>query len=659
MQNDLIGKQLGDYKIVSILGKGGMAQVYKGYDENLDRYAAVKVIDPGTVPNEEDAEYRERFSREARAIARLNHARIVGVYQFGSTESLVDMPNLYYMAMVFIDGRDLRQVLKEFNRRERRMTHAQVLRIMQDMAEALDYAHQQGVIHRDVKPSNIMVTADGHAVLTDFGLALRTQEGTLGNTFGSVHYIAPEQAVNSAQATAQSDLYSLGVVLFEMLAGKVPFDDNSAMSVALKHISDPPPPLSSFNPDIAPEVESVVLKALDKEPARRYASGEAFVKALARAFAAGIDEETHDLQDDTNPYVSLEDIDAKAVAARSQAAADADSEPQVEDATQHPRRTREMQQADLGGFSAGRVDIEAPTVPTDPSMQKALLESRMKAQSKQRSRRGLLIGALLLIVAVLAVLLLVLSGLGSDDGGDAAVVAAAQTNTASALAAIDQPDASATDTPTELPPTDTPTELPPTETPTELPPTDTPTELPPTETPTELPPTDTPTELPPTDTPTELPPTETPTIVGTPLIDAVDNDEPALLLRYDGRTLVAYNRSNQRIDISGLVFVGNGGSFQAREWDTGVGEISRIPTQICYQVWSTLFVNLPDNAFPAEICASRRGFRQTARTFWIDNSEGATFEVRRNNVVLAECPAVSEDNEADNRCLVPLDGSDG
>src|SRR5205823_9424120 len=130
-----------------------------------------------------------------------------------------------------------------------------------------------GVIHRDIKPSNIMLDNENRAILTDFGLALSTAEGTLGDTFGSAHYIAPEQAVSSAKAVPQSDLYSLGICLYEMLTGKVPFDDPSAMSVALKHLNEPPPPPRLYNPNISDAVEQVIFKILDKDPLLRYETG--------------------------------------------------------------------------------------------------------------------------------------------------------------------------------------------------------------------------------------------------------------------------------------------------------------------------------------------------------------------------------------------------
>src|SRR5579864_3514032 len=273
MSDSLIGKQLGDYLIRELLGRGGMARVYIGYDARLDRQAAVKVINSDFSPSDR-AEYFERFQREARAIARLNHPNIVGVYQFGQYE------DSYYMAMVFVEGRDLRQILREFHDRRETPPLADAINVARGIGSALDYAHSRGVIHRDVKPSNIMLTRDNRAILTDFGLALTSNEGTRGETFGSAHYIAPEQAVSSAKAVPQSDLYSLGICLYEMLAGQVPFDDPSAMSVALKHLNDAPPPPHLFNPELAPAIERVVLKILDKDPNSRYASGALFTQAL-------------------------------------------------------------------------------------------------------------------------------------------------------------------------------------------------------------------------------------------------------------------------------------------------------------------------------------------------------------------------------------------
>jgi len=272
----LINRKLGDYVIQSLLGKGGMARVYKGYDANLDRYAAIKVISSELMTGD-TKEYNERFNKEARAIARLSHPNIVGIYQFGESDGS------YYMAMQFLDGEDLRAILRRYAKRGERMPTSQILRMARDIAQALDYAHDAGVVHRDIKPSNIMVLTDGRSVLTDFGLALNANEGTQGDTFGTAHYIAPEQAISSANAVRQSDQYAFGVVLYEAFVGQVPFDEPSAMSVALKHLQEPPPPPTRFNPSLPAEAERVLLKALSKAPKDRYPTCVDFVEALTKA----------------------------------------------------------------------------------------------------------------------------------------------------------------------------------------------------------------------------------------------------------------------------------------------------------------------------------------------------------------------------------------
>src|SRR5258708_33863187 len=171
MSDALIGKQLGDYVIQSLLGRGGMARVYKGYDDRLQRYAAVKVIN-SDFNAADQGEYAERFRREARAIARLHHPNIVGVFQFGEYESH------YYMAMVFIEGKDLRQILKEHADNGQPLPMPEVLNFIRGIGSALDYAHSRGVIHRDIKPSNIMLDNENRAILTTFALPPNTPQGT-------------------------------------------------------------------------------------------------------------------------------------------------------------------------------------------------------------------------------------------------------------------------------------------------------------------------------------------------------------------------------------------------------------------------------------------------------------------------------------------------
>jgi serine/threonine protein kinase len=271
MSDPLIGGSLGDYHIMRLLGRGGMARVYLGYDRRLDRYAAIKVIDPGERRNPDSA---ERFRREAQAIARLQHPNIVIIYQFGEEE------DVYYMAMAFVEGLDLFDVLAGYASHKEWMPYDDVVRVVREVGSALDYAHESGVIHRDIKPSNIMLDRAGHVVLMDFGLALSVKEGSLGETFGTPHYMAPEQVESSAKAVPQSDLYALGVVTYEMLAGRVPFLDESAMSLAMMHVQKPPPSPRAFNPDLPPALDTVLLRMLAKDPQARYQSGVEFAEAL-------------------------------------------------------------------------------------------------------------------------------------------------------------------------------------------------------------------------------------------------------------------------------------------------------------------------------------------------------------------------------------------
>lgn len=277
MNDPLIGQHLGNYRIDSVVGRGGMATVYYGWDESLHRPVAVKVIDARYRDN---PAYAERFLQEARAVATWRHDNILQVFYAGQSD------DLYYFAMEYVDGPDLSQVMKQYADEGELMPHEDVIKIGQAVANALDYAHSQEIIHRDVKPSNVMVAKDGRIALADFGLALNAQQGSLGDTFGTPHYIAPEQARNSAMAVPQSDLYALGVILYEMLTGSVPFDDPSPTAIAVQHLTQPPPPPRQLNPSLNTNTEEVLLKALNKQPDDRYQTGEAMMEALAGALNA-------------------------------------------------------------------------------------------------------------------------------------------------------------------------------------------------------------------------------------------------------------------------------------------------------------------------------------------------------------------------------------
>jgi serine/threonine protein kinase len=274
VSDNLLGARLGNYEIESPLGQGGMARVYKAWDTTLHRSVAIKVIEPGLSVQEK---YRERFEREAQAVAALEHPHIVPVYYFGKTDSL------YYLAMKFIEGEDLGSIMNRYSVAGEYLPFDDILQIIEGVVSALDYAHSKGVIHRDVKPSNIMIDREGHPYLTDFGLALDLSQGTVGDVLGTPHYVSPEQARNSANAVPQSDLYSLGVVLYELFTGVLPFDDPSPTAVALQHMMNEPPSPRALNPDLSAEIEAVILKAMAKNPSERYQNGKGLITALQAA----------------------------------------------------------------------------------------------------------------------------------------------------------------------------------------------------------------------------------------------------------------------------------------------------------------------------------------------------------------------------------------
>jgi serine/threonine protein kinase len=272
----LIGQQLSNVLIKRVLGRGGMAQVYYGLDVKLQRPVAIKVID---ARYRGKPSYAQRFVKEARAVARWRHENIVQIYYAN------DQDGLYYYVMEYIDGQDLSTYLSTYTTRGDLLPAEEILRIGRAVASALDYAHSQGVIHRDVKPSNVLLSNDGRVILSDFGLSLDMQAGSSGEILGTPHYVSPEQARRSTDAVPQSDLYSLGVILYEMLTGVPPFDDISPPSVALQHLTQAPPAPRSINPQLNAETEAVLLKALSKEPHERYQTGAELMNALEEALS--------------------------------------------------------------------------------------------------------------------------------------------------------------------------------------------------------------------------------------------------------------------------------------------------------------------------------------------------------------------------------------
>jgi serine/threonine protein kinase len=270
----MIGRRLDEYQIEKQIGQGGMARVYLGVDVRLKRRVAIKIIDAAYHTN---TEYQARFEREAQAIARLEHPHIVRLYRYGEVDGLV------YMAMQYIEGSDLSSLMADYRKSKRYIEPAKAISIIRDACLALDFAHLHGVIHRDVKPSNIILDKQGCAYLADFGLARMLDVGTQGKIFGSPHYMAPEQAISSANAVPQTDLYAVGVILYEMFTGHLPFDSDSATEIAMMHLSEPVKPPRKWRPKLSTTLEAVILKALEKEPGDRYPDGKSLADALEAA----------------------------------------------------------------------------------------------------------------------------------------------------------------------------------------------------------------------------------------------------------------------------------------------------------------------------------------------------------------------------------------
>jgi serine/threonine protein kinase len=266
MTKDLVGKTLGDYKLEAIIGEGGMATVYKGYQISLNRPVAVKVL------YHQESSSLARFQREATVIASLRHRNILIVYQYDDYEG---MP---YIAMEYIEGGTLEDRLKG-----EPMDWRRVVNLIIPIAEALHYAHGHGVVHRDVKPSNILMPQEDWPVLADFGLVKQSdeQEGlTLTGTFmGTPNYISPEQA-RDLPITPRADMYSLGVVMFEMITGRLPFNYKVSNKILLAHVMEEPPLPSTFNPNCPPILEEIILKTLKKSPDERYPSMQEMIDAL-------------------------------------------------------------------------------------------------------------------------------------------------------------------------------------------------------------------------------------------------------------------------------------------------------------------------------------------------------------------------------------------
>jgi eukaryotic-like serine/threonine-protein kinase len=268
------------YEIETTLGEGGMARVYRGTDGVLGRPVAIKVLADRYA---HDDTFVTRFRREAQAAAALNHPNVVSVFDTG------DDGQAHYIVMEYVPGQTLADVLK----REGPLEPDRASRIAEDVATALQAAHERGLVHRDVKPGNVMIDPEGRTKVMDFGIARAAADDTLtqtGAVLGTAAYLSPEQAQGTT-VDARSDIYSLGCVLYEMVAGRPPFTGDSPVAIAYAHVNDPPDPPSVHRPGVPPELEAVTMRALAKDPDDRYGSAAELRDALAAARAAGVNTE--------------------------------------------------------------------------------------------------------------------------------------------------------------------------------------------------------------------------------------------------------------------------------------------------------------------------------------------------------------------------------
>lgn len=573
----LIGKQLANFKIERLIGRGGMARVYYGMDVKLDRPVAVKVIEefyrdqPG---------YAERFIQEAKTIAAWRHENIVQIHYADEVDGV------YFFAMEYIDGEDLGHRLKRYHEGKELMRHDEVLRIGHAVAAALDHAHIHGVIHRDVKPGNIMISNDGRIVLMDFGLALQMAYGSVGETFGSPHYIAPEQATRSSDAVPQSDIYSLGIILYEMLVGRVPFEGKSLASLAVMHLTEDPPSPRDFNPKINTATEAVLLRALKKKPEERFPTAQSLMQNLEHSIRTG----------QTLPGHSM-----PATPSMAQPGDTASLPPSPPD--------EKTSRPSLGGYSPRTVGY-------------------------------LLAGVIILLVVVLAVLL----GNGDENDGDnqAAAVVPTETPTDTPVPTEIPPTEIPTDTPE---PPATATSVPPTATPIPLTATPEPTATDtsePTATNTPVPPTDTPTV---TFTPSATvlyPEGRLLTFVynteGLFLINSSEGNLNVGSLEFQGLTgqgRQARTSANRAVELTGGDLTRNTRvNFMSPGWC------------VTWLIFSNDGIYPERLDCEDQIYASSRPTMNNAEVFWIaGNHDVAEFRIIYQNEEIARCPAAENDIE--------------
>jgi serine/threonine protein kinase/formylglycine-generating enzyme required for sulfatase activity len=277
MPSEWVGGVLGGYLIIEQISTGSMAEVYKALQTSMNRMVAVKIMSPSLT---DDPEFVARFRQEARTVASLEHPHILPVIDFGEQHGTL------YLVMRYVNGGTLANLIEKGP-----LPPPQALRYLTEIGEALDYAHSLGIVHRDIKPKNVLLDAQGNPFITDFGLAkLLTGGGITGSGLGIIgtpHYMSPEQGRGQA-VDSRSDIYSLGVVLYQMITGRVPFDADSTVGIIMRHIADPVPDVTQINPDLPPAFNAVFERALHKEPGARYQTAHALAQAVAHAMGTSV-----------------------------------------------------------------------------------------------------------------------------------------------------------------------------------------------------------------------------------------------------------------------------------------------------------------------------------------------------------------------------------
>ena len=310
------GQKINDrYQIIRTIGEGGMANVYLAYDTILDRNVAVKIL-RGDLANDE--KFVRRFQREAIAASSLTHPNIVEMYDVGEDDGK------YFIVMEYVEGVTLKSLIK----RRGSLTLTEVIDIMLQLTSGIACAHESFIIHRDIKPQNVLILDDGRVKITDFGIAMALNSNELTQTnsvMGSVHYLPPEQA-NGTGSTIKSDIYSLGILMFELLTGKLPFKGENAVEIAIKHMKEPIPSVKEFNPEIPQSVENIILKASAKNPKNRYDN----VIEMYNDLKTCLDENRKDEKRHVYPYPEFENEEQAKKVSRVKKNADLANDPNFE-----------------------------------------------------------------------------------------------------------------------------------------------------------------------------------------------------------------------------------------------------------------------------------------------------------------------------------------